>query len=214
MRVVGGVRSNTSQNGQVEFCQNGTWVPVCDDSFTSDTAASICSSLGADGSLAIPARGTLFSTPDYSNREDYMALSGSCATRGQCTWTQSSVGMCGGVAGVLCPISVSSAGTGGPSVCETGSMQLVGGSSAREGRLEVCLKDQWGTVCDDSLDKNTATVVCQQLGFSDFGMYVSEDLTKTTISLVCVCSTSSCTAGVWVRVVGKFWDRLWPYLAG
>ena len=177
MRVVGGVSSNASQNGQVEFCQNGTWVPVCGDSFTSDTAASVCSSLGADGSLAIPARGTLFSTPDYSNREDYVALSGSCATRGQCTWTQSSVRVCGrGVAGVLCPVGVSSAGTGGPSVCETGSVQLVGGSSAREGRLEVCLKDQWGTVCDDSLDKNTATVVCQQLGLSDnseFGFDIS-----------------------------------------
>ena len=153
VRVVGGLNSNWSQSGQVEVCQNGTWVPVCADSFTGDTAASLCSSLGADGSLAIATPGTLFATPQFSNRQDYVAVSGSCSSSsGSCTWSQSSVGACvGGVAGIVCPVA-STAGAGAPSVCQTGSVQLVGGRSTREGRLEVCLRDQWGTVCDDAFE--------------------------------------------------------------
>ncbi len=53
--------------------------------------------------------------------------------------------------------------------CKPGAVQLVSGSNPKEGRVEVCLNNQWGTVCDDSWDDNSATVVCKQLGFG--GIY-------------------------------------------
>ena len=52
---------------------------------------------------------------------------------------------------------------------EDGNVRLVDGSSAYEGRVEICNNRQWGTICNRYWSANDAVVVCRQLGFSVAG---------------------------------------------
>ncbi|KAL5468939.1 hypothetical protein EMCRGX_G030099 [Ephydatia muelleri] len=55
------------------------------------------------------------------------------------------------------------------STCSNGDVRLVNGSTPLEGRVEVCIGQQWGAVCGDyqwTRDTSGANTVCEQLGYS------------------------------------------------
>ena len=41
------------------------------------------------------------------------------------------------------------------------------------GRIEVCVNDTWGTICSDFWDNEDASVVCKQIGYSEYGMILA-----------------------------------------
>ena len=52
---------------------------------------------------------------------------------------------------------------------QNGAIRLGGGRTRREGRIELCWNNEWGTICDDDWGRNEANVVCRQLGYLDMG---------------------------------------------
>ena len=52
--------------------------------------------------------------------------------------------------------------------CHDGQIRLAGGADAREGRVEICFNETWGTICDDAWDDLDANVACSSFGYSRF----------------------------------------------
>ena len=54
--------------------------------------------------------------------------------------------------------------------CVNGDLRLVGGNVDNEGRVEICIGNVWGTICDDYWDNVDAQVVCGRLGYLKTGI--------------------------------------------
>jgi len=50
--------------------------------------------------------------------------------------------------------------------CNDSDVRLVGGTDVTTGRVDYCINNAWGTVCNNRFGTNEAIVICRQLGFS------------------------------------------------
>ena len=58
-----------------------------------------------------------------------------------------------------------------PLGCTSGVVRLLGSSYTYEGRVELCVNNTWGTVCNDLFGSSESRVVCRQLGYSSGNIY-------------------------------------------
>ena len=56
--------------------------------------------------------------------------------------------------------------------CSDGDIRLVGGNTDNEGNVQICYNNAWGSVCDDYWGIADSNVVCRQLGYQPYGIYV------------------------------------------
>ena len=55
--------------------------------------------------------------------------------------------------------------------CANGEVHLVNGTTAYEGRVEICYGGVWGSVCDSGWGYRDAAIVCLQLGYQGTSIY-------------------------------------------
>ena len=60
--------------------------------------------------------------------------------------------------------------------CSPGEFRLIGGTGPHEGRVEVCYRGQWSTICDEGWEDRDAEVVCSQIGFRASGTFLCKEL--------------------------------------
>jgi hypothetical protein len=153
--------------GQVEVCVNGTWSTICNDYWDDNDASVICNQLGYSFHGAQAYSSVIFD--DYPTRIYGVNCSGNEAKLFNCpihiTIQGISYSQCSAsYAGVACQVLETPNGN-----CTTGEVRLVDGSSVSNGRVEVCINNMWGTICDDEWDTLDGNVICQQLGYQKFG---------------------------------------------
>lgn len=163
VRLTGG---STQYGGRVEVCAHGSWGGVGCDYWDSRDASVVCNQLGYQsvGPIAYcvyaidsaPAwlQGLLCTGNEYSFFN--------CSTT-RLPFIDILIGYDFFAAAALCTENSS------PQNCSDWDIRLANGPSPSQGRVEVCYKRQWGTICSDwgiEYSSIFANVICRQLGYS------------------------------------------------
>ncbi|KAH0624353.1 hypothetical protein JD844_031747 [Phrynosoma platyrhinos] len=160
IRLAGGHSPN---EGRVEVYHNGGWGCVCDDGWTGINAQVACRQLGFSGPARLASEGEFASGQGFILLDD-VACTGTEQSLFDCphsNWGQHDCSHEEDV-GVHCSLDSNK-------ITEEAAefrLRLVDGESTKEGRIQVFLNGQWGSICGDGWTDRGAAVVCRQLGYS------------------------------------------------
>uniref|UniRef100_A0A3P9H0A6 Neurotrypsin n=1 Tax=Oryzias latipes TaxID=8090 RepID=A0A3P9H0A6_ORYLA len=152
-RLVGGAGSH---EGRLEIFYQGQWGTVCDDGWTKSNSQVVCRQLDIPPGprFGVGSGPILLDDVNCTGKEPSLLL---CSRREwlchDCSHQED--------VHIACNPEIN-----GESLPASLRVRLAGGESSREGRVELYLFGQWGTVCDDGWTDQDAEVVCRQLGYS------------------------------------------------
>ncbi|XP_056136474.1 neurotrypsin [Lampris incognitus] len=166
VRLAGGVGS---YEGRLEVFYHDQWGTVCDDSWTDSNTQVVCRQLGYRSGETLVSEGLdITPLPRFGVGSGPILLDDV-----SCTGKEPSLSLCNRGEWLRhdCThhedinIACSPHRTG-QGLLSSMRLRLVGGENPKEGRVEIYLSGQWGTVCDDGWTDRDAEVVCRQLGYS------------------------------------------------
>uniref|UniRef100_G1LYL3 Neurotrypsin n=1 Tax=Ailuropoda melanoleuca TaxID=9646 RepID=G1LYL3_AILME len=149
-----------SYEGRLEVYYRGQWGSVCDDGWTELNTYVVCRQLGFKyGKQAAANRFEESTGPIWL---DDVSCSGKESSFVQCSWRQWGRHDCSHRedVGITCY-----PGGNGHRLSLGFPIRLMDGENKKEGRVEVFINGQWGTICDDGWTDKDATVICRQLGY-------------------------------------------------
>ncbi|XP_032085777.1 LOW QUALITY PROTEIN: lysyl oxidase homolog 2 [Thamnophis elegans] len=165
--------------GYVEIKEGGTWKQICDKNWTNKNSRVVCGMFGFPSEKKYNVKA--YKTSASRRKHRYWAYSVNCKG------TESHLFNCkmgdrlmtfGG--NVTCENGIPAVVSCSPGLAfAPGShsgfgkafrsqhllVRLKGGAQIGEGRLEVLMNGEWGTICDDGWDLSSASVACRELGF-------------------------------------------------
>uniref|UniRef100_A0A1X7VN53 Deleted in malignant brain tumors 1 protein n=1 Tax=Amphimedon queenslandica TaxID=400682 RepID=A0A1X7VN53_AMPQE len=206
IRLTGG---SNEYEGRVEYCTNGVWGSVCDNSWDNREASAVCRQLGYKGSSY--KANSYFGVGTNPLLIYYTYCSSSATNLRDCSfrWLPSYSSSCNNYheAGVICESNS----------CTNGQVRLHDGDSERRGNLQICYNSTWQAVCgqgNSRVDNNLASVVCSALGYSRYDTIKAPvNCTDGSIRLYGGSSTMEgilhvCANGAWGTVCSGYWyDR-------
>ncbi|XP_046513022.1 neurotrypsin isoform X2 [Equus quagga] len=157
IRLAGG---KGSHEGRLEVYYRGQWGTVCDDGWTELNTYVVCRQLGFK--YGKQASANHFEGSPGPIWLDDVSCSGKETSFLECSrrpWGRHDCSHREDV-GIACHPSGPGRGLslGFP-------IRLMDGENKKEGRVEVFINGQWGTICDDGWTDKDAAVICRQLGY-------------------------------------------------